>query len=97
MAAFRGTLRGHRGEASRLGNHESGIRATANSWGLEVRVEMWLEGGKGGKGQVSITVAPYQGGSSITLFSGSEARLLRFIKRRQRAAQLRCERESVRS
>lgn len=39
MAQFRGTIRGARGEASRLGGKESGLRVTANGWhgGVEVR------------------------------------------------------------
>lgn len=32
MAQFRGTLKGCRGEASRLGTKNSGLTATANGW-----------------------------------------------------------------
>ena len=32
MARFIGTLKGNRGEASRLGSKKSGIKATVNGW-----------------------------------------------------------------
>lgn len=38
MAQFRGTIRGSRGEASRLGGKDSGINLTADGWDLGVSV-----------------------------------------------------------
>ncbi len=40
MARFRGTIQGHRGEASRLGTAKSGLVVTANGWNLGVRAEL---------------------------------------------------------
>jgi len=39
MAQFIGSVKGHRGEASRLGGKESGIRTSAQGWnvGIDVR------------------------------------------------------------
>lgn len=39
MARFRATIRGGRGEASRLGNAQSGIKAHVNGWNVGVSVE----------------------------------------------------------
>ena len=39
MAQFRATIQGCRGEASRLGGKESGIRASVNGWRGGVSVE----------------------------------------------------------
>jgi hypothetical protein len=39
MAQFRATIRGQRGEASRLGSKKSGITANVNGWGIGVHVE----------------------------------------------------------
>ena len=39
MAQFRATIKGQRGEASRLGTKKSGISAHINGWELGVRVE----------------------------------------------------------
>jgi hypothetical protein len=38
MAQYRGTIRGQRGTASRLGSKVSGLTATANGWDIGVRV-----------------------------------------------------------
>lgn len=38
MAHFRGTIKGQRGEASRLGGKNSGITANINGWDAGVRV-----------------------------------------------------------
>jgi hypothetical protein len=39
MAHFRGTVEGSRGEASRLGSKDSGLRTTANGWECGVEVD----------------------------------------------------------
>lgn len=38
MAQFRGTIAGQRGDASRLGSKQSGLRVTANGWDAGVSV-----------------------------------------------------------
>ena len=45
MAHFLGTLQGARGEASRLGGKESGLRTVAASWQGSVRVYLSVENG----------------------------------------------------
>ena len=37
MAHFRGTVRGSRGQASRLGTKRSGLTVTCNGWGIGVK------------------------------------------------------------
>ena len=54
MAAFRGTIQGNRGEASRSGTKESGITARINGHRLACRVEMNLN--SEGLEQVTITL-----------------------------------------
>lgn len=39
MARFRATIKGQRGEASRLGSSNSGITANVNGWDVGVKVE----------------------------------------------------------
>lgn len=39
MANFRGTLKGQRGEASRLGSKKTGLVATVNGWNIGVHIE----------------------------------------------------------
>lgn len=43
MARFRGTVRGQRGEASRLGNAKSGLLVEANGWEGGIRVEAFAQ------------------------------------------------------
>jgi len=44
MARYRGTLRGCRGEASRLGHSSSGLTTVAASWQGAARVELYACG-----------------------------------------------------
>lgn len=44
MAALRGTVRGMRGEASRLGSKASGLTVTAATWGGEARLTLAADG-----------------------------------------------------
>jgi hypothetical protein len=44
MAHFRGTLRGMRGEASRLGGAGSGITVTARGWDFGIDVYLYVNG-----------------------------------------------------
>ena len=43
MARFRATVQGMRGEASRLGSKDSGIRTNANGWDSGVIVFGWVD------------------------------------------------------
>lgn len=44
MAHFRGTLKGNRGEASRLGTARTGLVVTANGWDFGVKVILREDG-----------------------------------------------------
>lgn len=46
MAQFRATIQGQRGEASRLGTKNSGLRVTANGWDCGIAVQVSHEHGK---------------------------------------------------
>lgn len=41
MAQYRGTVRGGRGEGSRLGHKTTGLATVAKGWGGEVHVRLW--------------------------------------------------------
>ena len=47
MARFRATIRGQRGECSRLGTSRSGIRTDTNGWNVGVTVKSSTEDGSG--------------------------------------------------
>ncbi len=40
MAQFKGTVKGQRGEASRLGGKKSGLEVTANGWNDGIRISV---------------------------------------------------------
>lgn len=42
MARYRGTVKGGRGEGSRLGHATSGLRLHANSWNGSVEVQLFV-------------------------------------------------------
>ena len=46
MAHFRGTVKGGRGEASRLGHKTTGLSTTCNSWNLGIKVEAVVHDGQ---------------------------------------------------
>lgn len=46
MAHFYGTLRGNRGQASRLGTKESGLHTQAMAWGGMVQVQLYHKDGQ---------------------------------------------------
>lgn len=69
MARFRGLVRGHRGEAHRLGGTQSGLTAEADGWKGGVRVTLFdhsgadwarvtLTGGSTGSGELLIYEGP---------------------------------------
>jgi hypothetical protein len=45
MAYFYGTVKGHRGEASRIGNRKSGLETVAASWQGAVKVRLYERDG----------------------------------------------------
>ena len=53
MARFRGTVKGARGVASRLGGAGSGLVVTANGWDIGVRVELRVNAE--GKDEVTVS------------------------------------------
>ena len=68
MAHFYGTLKGNRGEASRLGTKASGIRTTAASWEGAVQVLLTHEDGVD---TAYVSLIPWNGkGTNKVLYSG---------------------------
>lgn len=49
MARFRGTVRGGRGEAHRLGHATTGLTARASGWNGSIQVELWVNHDNGGE------------------------------------------------
>jgi len=87
MAHFRGTLRGCRGEVSRLGGEQSGIHTTANGWDIGVSVTGWYDKEK--KTDVfvvSLTGGSNGGFSSIEIGRYTQADLERKLKRKGKGA-----------
>ena len=68
MAHFRGTLQGHRGEASRLGSRSSGLVINAASWQGAVNVEL---SERDGIDWARVELAPHHGiGTRRVLYNG---------------------------
>ena len=68
MAHFYGTLKGARGEASRLGTKSSGLRTVAASW--QGAVDVWLYE-KDGRDYASISLMPWRGaGKDVAIYDG---------------------------
>lgn len=68
MAHFRGTIQGHRGEASRLGSANSGLHVTACSWQGAVYVDLSTIGGVD---MAYVRLVPHNGrGVNTTLYEG---------------------------
>lgn len=68
MAHFRGTLQGHRGDASRLGSKASGLQVSAASWQGSVVVYLTEDNGID---YAHVALAPHHGkGESRVLYSG---------------------------
>jgi hypothetical protein len=59
MAHFRGTLRGQRGEASRLGSKSSGLLGKLASWQGAVKVDLWE---MNGTDMVRVTLTTHSNG-----------------------------------
>lgn len=68
MAHFIGTVKGGRGEASRLGHKATGLRTVAASWQGAVRVELYT---RDGKDFAHVYLMPWQGaGTRRELYDG---------------------------
>lgn len=80
MARFRGTVQGHRGQASRLGH--GGLVTDAATWTVALRVE-WTEDPDGDRARV--VARDVKTGASVVLWAGTEAQLARRIARAGRA------------
>ena len=73
MARFYGTVKGGRGEASRLGHSSTGLRVSAQSYSGDVAVLMFVS--STGIDCVDISVHHHDGGAGITLYRGPVADL----------------------
>lgn len=70
MAHFYGTLKGSRGEATRLGHKGSGIVTHTASWEGAVRVHAYYDAALD-KDMVRVSLIPWHGvGTSRTLYEG---------------------------
>jgi hypothetical protein len=70
MAHFLAAIKGHRGEASRLGSKKSGLDATAASWQGAVDVRLWHDA-KTGRDMARVSLIPWHGaGSNKPLYYG---------------------------
>jgi hypothetical protein len=68
MAHFYGTIRGHRGQASRLGTKVSGFNVVAASWQGAVDVSLYT---KDGVDMALVVLKPWQGkGQYVRLYDG---------------------------
>lgn len=70
MAHFRSTIKGHRGEASRLGTKTSGMDATVASWQGAVSVRLWHDE-ETGQDMAEVALATHHGaGVNRVLYRG---------------------------
>ena len=70
MSHFYGILVGNRGEATRCGSKESGVRTATASWEGSVRVIAWYDA-ENDVDMVSVSLASWQGsGESQELYLG---------------------------
>lgn len=68
MAHFYGTVKGQRGEASRLGNTKSGLTTKAAGWGGAIRTDVFINE-ETGEDWYRVTLTPWKG-------SGGDSRVL---------------------
>ena len=70
MAHFYGTVKGQRGEASRLGSKQSRLETVAASWQGSVRVYLYHDD-ETGNDMARVSLQPWQGeGTSATVYDG---------------------------
>lgn len=62
MAHFYGTLKGNRGEATRMGTEKSGLVTYAAGWQGAIRVEVYTYNGKD---MYHICLVPWQGSGGL--------------------------------
>lgn len=67
MAEYFGSLKGNKGETTRLGSKHSGMRAIAASWVGSIQVRLWTT--EAGKHAYQVVLAPWKG-------TGPESRVL---------------------
>lgn len=71
MARYRATIKGQRGEASRLGSTKSGLRVTANGWSVGVTVETERDAYADEPDRFSVYMTSGSNGASTKHFIGS--------------------------
>lgn len=69
MAKYYGTVRGNRGEATKCGSAESGIRAAAQSYDGSVIIRIW-DGGDG-KDRIDLSIGEGSTTYGRTYFCGT--------------------------
>jgi hypothetical protein len=67
MAAFKGTVIGNRGEASRLGSERSGITASLNSYKVTCIVALFYDKKKD-KQMIKVQIRDYHDGSVLDTY-----------------------------
>lgn len=83
MGHFMGTVKGSRGEASRLGTAKSGLTTTCNGWGLGATVRMWQQNGED---VVSVEIdegSGYNAGRSVCIGVFTKADFERVLKEKE--------------
>jgi hypothetical protein len=80
MARFRGTIQGHRGEASRLGTSSSGLEVDAGGWDIGVRVTIGSCPGNRSEDYVEISLTGGSNSSCQSVFLGTFVRSGKRIK-----------------
>lgn len=69
MAHFYGSIKGQRGEATRLGSKASGVEVVAASWAGAVRCSAYLA--EDGADHVQVHLTPWKGvGRNVLLYDG---------------------------
>lgn len=72
MAHFYGSIQGTRGEATRLGSKQAGLRTVAAAWGGACVVELYVD--KAGVDCVTVRLRKWQGsGVERTIYDGPVA------------------------
>lgn len=77
MARYRGTVKGMRGEASRLGGPGKGLHVTAATWAVRVSVDIWADSNDNDR--VEIEAVSLQGSERRVLYRGQLSELLKEV------------------
>lgn len=70
MSAFYGTLQGNRGQATRMGSKESGVRTQNAGWGGCVAVQTFKDDNDRDCASISLTPWSGSGGPNVVLYIG---------------------------